>query len=43
MCLADTDIPAWVKRRHWKMTRRQRDGYAKFVIEPPRQAAPDRA
>jgi len=37
--MASTDIPAWVKKRHWKVTRHQRDGYAKFMIERPRELA----
>jgi len=40
--LADTDIPAWVKRRRWQVSRSQRDGYAKFVIERPHETASDR-
>ncbi|HYM95768.1 MAG TPA: sulfurtransferase TusA family protein [Candidatus Sulfotelmatobacter sp.] len=35
--MATTDIPAWVHKRHWKVVRRQRDGYARFVIERPRE------
>lgn len=36
--MASSDIPAWVKKRHWKVTRRQRDGSVKFLIERPREA-----
>lgn len=39
--LAGTDIPAWVKKRNWKVARRQRDGYTRFVIERPREVAAD--
>lgn len=38
--MASTDIPDWVKKRHWRVTRRQRDGFVKFLIERPREAAP---
>ena len=38
--MASADIPAWVKKRHWKVTRQQRDGYVKFMIERPRELAP---
>jgi TusA-related sulfurtransferase len=40
--LADSDIPAWVKKRRWNVARRQRAGYATFVIERPRESASDR-
>jgi TusA-related sulfurtransferase len=33
--MAKSDIPAWVHRRQWKVSRRQRRGYAQFVIERP--------
>ena len=37
--MADADIPAWVKKRHWKLTSQKRDGYFKFLIERPRELA----
>jgi TusA-related sulfurtransferase len=37
--MASADIPAWVKKRHWKVTHHQRDGYVKFMIERPRELA----
>jgi TusA-related sulfurtransferase len=40
--LADSDIPAWVKKRRWNVARRQRVGYATFVIERPRESTSDR-
>jgi TusA-related sulfurtransferase len=33
--MAGADIPAWVHRRHWTVTRQQRDGYVKFAIRRP--------
>ena len=41
--MAGSDIPAWVGKRHWKVTRRQRDGYARFRIERPSEASGSRA
>ncbi len=35
--MAEGDIPAWVHKRHWKVARRQLKGYARFVIERPRE------
>lgn len=37
--MASADIPAWVKKRNWTVTRHQRDGYVKFMIERPRGLA----
>ncbi|HXJ48434.1 MAG TPA: sulfurtransferase TusA family protein [Candidatus Acidoferrum sp.] len=37
--MASADIPAWVKKRHWKVTPHRRDGYVKFMIERPRELA----
>jgi TusA-related sulfurtransferase len=39
--MAGIDIPAWVKRRRWKVARRQRNGYMTFVIERPLAGASD--
>ena len=36
---AGADIPAWVKKRHWRVTSHERDGYFKFLIERPRELA----
>lgn len=33
--LASSDIPAWVSKRHWKVSRQPRAGYVKFTIERP--------
>ena len=33
--MAEGDIPAWVQKRNWRVSRRQRAGYARFVIERP--------
>lgn len=33
--MANTDIPGWVTKRHWKVSRVSRDGYLKFTIERP--------
>ena len=35
--MASADIPAWVRKRQWTVTRHRQDGYVKFVIERPRE------
>jgi TusA-related sulfurtransferase len=37
--MASIDIPAWVRKREWKVTRNQRDGYVKFMIQRPPEVA----
>jgi TusA-related sulfurtransferase len=37
--MASADIPAWIEKRHWKVTHRQQDGYVKFTIQRPRELA----
>lgn len=32
---AGTDIPSYVRRRHWTVARQQRRGYIKFVVGRP--------
>lgn len=41
--MAADDIPAWVHKRHWNVTRRQRGGYARFTIERPRELVGEKA
>ena len=33
--LAGMDIPAYVRKRNWHVTREKRRGYARFVVERP--------
>ena len=37
--MAESDIPAWVKRWQWKVKRQTRDGYVKFEIQRPSDGA----
>lgn len=37
--MAETDIPAWLNRRGWQVKSQHRDGYTKFTIQRPLQAA----
>lgn len=33
--MAAGDIPAWVHKRDWKVSRHQRAGYTRFLIQRP--------
>jgi TusA-related sulfurtransferase len=37
--MADMDIPEYVQRRRWRVTRQKQHGYAKYVIERPARVA----
>ncbi len=37
--MAESDIPAWVKRRQWKVKQQLRDGYVRFDIQRPANGA----